>query len=364
MLMTRATHWDALDGLRGVAVALVVFAHLSESGMTGGLKCPSAGTVGVYIFFVLSSFLLSRPFVDDPGALTQPARLWRYAIRRAARIYPLYLLALGLYFGLSQAGVTGPEQSLYMSAQDLLWHLLLQEGKAYLWTIRVEVTFYLLLPLLLLVYLTLTGGRVLRISALSLIIVAIAAWQSHSHSVPATTLIVQFPTFLLGCVAAILSTRDPSVSSRDRPPTPGYLPLVLVGLAVMSLPELSAGTPFGHLTESVYRSTVVFVTLHACIWSALVYLVVTGRACLLTGVLSTPWLRGVGAISFSIYIWHVPVLAACRRVDLLTNTFLGAALTVAVTLGISLVSYRWIERPVYLWAHQPGRGSTPAEAYR
>src|SRR5699024_1511363 len=87
-----------LDLVRGVAAWLVLLSHVafwtgrSTHGVVGGLA--ARGELGVAVFFALSAFLLSTPFVRR--ALGTPARwsLGTYLIRRAARILPAYLLAL------------------------------------------------------------------------------------------------------------------------------------------------------------------------------------------------------------------------------------------------------------------------------
>ena len=87
----------SLDGLRGLAVLMEVFGHMSRSGVhlhprrdLGGL-----GTPGVYLFFVLSSFLLTRQLLAKDKRELISARSWAtYLLRRALRIYPLFITGL------------------------------------------------------------------------------------------------------------------------------------------------------------------------------------------------------------------------------------------------------------------------------
>lgn len=87
----------ALDGLRGLAVLIVLASHLANAGLPvfPGLSLSGTGKSGVYLFFVLSAYLLTRLL------LARPVREWRslhpwidYGLRRVLRIWPLYLVVL------------------------------------------------------------------------------------------------------------------------------------------------------------------------------------------------------------------------------------------------------------------------------
>ena len=87
---------DSLDGLRGVAVLIVVVSHLSNSGMylLPLVNLRGNGKSGVYLFFLLSSFLLTYPFLLKGKDALDRAYLANYALRRFLRIYPLYFCYL------------------------------------------------------------------------------------------------------------------------------------------------------------------------------------------------------------------------------------------------------------------------------
>src|SRR5688572_16339952 len=96
--MTTVTRYGAVEGLRAAAALLVVLTHVAywtgyvNAGFLGGLA--SRGDLGVAVFFVLSGFLLSRPWLEAAfrGDPAPDAR--RYAVHRAARLLPGYYLAL------------------------------------------------------------------------------------------------------------------------------------------------------------------------------------------------------------------------------------------------------------------------------
>src|SRR3546814_20292617 len=94
---TRQQHYDALDGLRGLAVLIVIASHLSllGFGLVPGLPVGGIGKSGVYLFFVLSAFLLTRLLLERAPAQFADGRLWSAsALRRHLRIWPLYPVGL------------------------------------------------------------------------------------------------------------------------------------------------------------------------------------------------------------------------------------------------------------------------------
>ena len=143
---SRHDHLNALDGLRGLAVLIVLGSHLSNAGFLPQPGLSGSGKSGVYLFFTLSAFLLTRALLRRPLADFTSAWRWAdYALRRVLRIWPLYLVLLLASWALTQAGVTGWHYQMDTGA--VLRHLTLREGQSVLWSIPVEFIFYLWLPL-------------------------------------------------------------------------------------------------------------------------------------------------------------------------------------------------------------------------
>ena len=166
------TNLAALDGLRGVAVLMVVFSHMSSSGVNihPALNFAGAGKFGVFLFFVLSAFLLTHQHLVAPPAEGREARYWTgYTIRRVLRIYPLFSIAL--VFGTLNAFVGmalfGPREV------SIVRHLALLVGFKIFWAIPVEMKFYLFLPFVLIIFDRLLSRR--RLLAVGCIFAAITA---------------------------------------------------------------------------------------------------------------------------------------------------------------------------------------------
>src|SRR4051794_22640768 len=130
----------ALDGLRGLAVLLVLLDHASDARMRlfEAANMNRAGKYGVYLFFVLSAFLLTHLLLLRPAAELARARTWiNYSVRRFLRIFPLYALVLVVLVLIHR-----------LKWHDFFTHILLRDGKRQFWTIPVEVKYYMILPLL------------------------------------------------------------------------------------------------------------------------------------------------------------------------------------------------------------------------
>src|SRR3954447_733875 len=95
--LDRAQRFPALDGLRGLAVLLVLLDHASDAELRlfPGANMNRAGKYGVYLFFVLSAFLLTHLLLLTPAEKLARFRTWfTYFVRRFLRIFPLYALVL------------------------------------------------------------------------------------------------------------------------------------------------------------------------------------------------------------------------------------------------------------------------------
>jgi peptidoglycan/LPS O-acetylase OafA/YrhL len=147
-------NYASLDGIRGIAVLLVLLDH-TIGFFTG------AGTAGVWIFFVLSGFLLAIPFVRKPELAVSGEYMNEYLLRRLKRIIPMYyffIIVTFFFFG------------KFDSAS--FRHLLFLQGNGHLWTIPQEMLFYLFLPFIMIAnYLVFRGRAIWIVAALTVMMV-------------------------------------------------------------------------------------------------------------------------------------------------------------------------------------------------
>ena len=174
-----------LDGLRGLAVLLVVWYHLWEISWLSPpwwlVFIPATGFIGVHLFFFLSGFVISYPFVRAM-ILGNPQPTWaHFAWRRFIKIVPSYLLAIAAAYAIGYAQLQ-PNASLF---PDLITHLLFVHTwfpdrygtiDGVLWTLAVEVEFYFIFPL---IWLCFKRGPWLTTAAMIAIAWAWRSWMAH-----------------------------------------------------------------------------------------------------------------------------------------------------------------------------------------
>ena len=152
-----------LDGLRGIAVLMVVWYHVWQiSWLSAPLPMlqfiPESGFLGVDIFFFISGFVISYPFVQATLEAKRRPTWAHFAYRRAVKIVPSYFLSIALMYAIGYAATQGGGGPAF----DITTHVLFIHNwfaqsygsiNGVLWTLAVEVQFYVLFPLLSLVFL-------------------------------------------------------------------------------------------------------------------------------------------------------------------------------------------------------------------
>jgi peptidoglycan/LPS O-acetylase OafA/YrhL len=352
----------ALDGLRALAALGVVVLHVSlyttdralppwdlGDGALHGLR------LGLVLFFVLSGYLLVRPWLATAAGAALRPRLGVYALRRAARVLPAYYVAL---VGAALV-LWGTDSARMAESGDLpLLALMLQNWSPTAagrlnppaWTLCVEVSFYALLPLLgfLLVRTRARAGRQIAVcGALIAVSVAFNVWVNRS-GLPG-----QLHSTLPGCLYAFACGMGAAaLSTRFRPGRAARWALIATGLALaaadalLHLPLRGPGVAF-------------WQDLPAALGFAAVVAGVAGAP---PGLLAFPPLRWIGVRSYGLYLWHYPVILLFTTRDNLPDTMLGAlAICLPVSLTLAALSWRLVERPAQHWARRVTR-SGPAQA--
>lgn len=230
-----------------------------------------------------------------------------------------------------------------MPPDALLRHIALQEGVSVLWSIPVEFKYYLYLPLVagtLAVAARFGGAVVAAFVTLALSAAALAVWppsESLSNDVRLGPYLV---LFFMGALSAVLSLSFRDLSeSRSR---------VLGALGVLAALALLATMPasIAVLSNGDFQQTVNhrWFGFFAVAWSLLLLAVLHGPGWLRRPLEVRP-LRWLGWVSFSAYLWHMPVLAAVLGPFGLEGVAALAAFSVG-TAALSWVSWRILEKPL------------------
>ncbi|HZY98175.1 MAG TPA: acyltransferase [Candidatus Baltobacteraceae bacterium] len=337
-------HLDAIDGLRGIAIALVVAYHSwLVYGFSAGVVS-QGGFLGVELFFALSGFCMFYPFARSRFTGNAPPSWASYAYRRAIKILPSYLLALTV-FAIAYAHRDGIEQTAYAYAAHLLFvHPLLphdfQAISGPLWTIGIEVQFYLIFPALCGLFMRRPLYGALLVAGIS---GAYRGFVMLTHAAPGFYISNQVFAFLdlfaAGMLAAYVVAwvqTHPRKLVISAMATAGTLVAVACGIAGMiAFTHSSAMNDNGDffLWQMQWRFAIA-VLLFVLVTAATLSLPVVRR------VIANPVTGFLAIISYNLYLWHLEVLSVAQQISLPLPVALICALAVA-----ALVTYA-VERPL------------------
>ncbi len=319
------TRFAALDGARGVAALLVLTSHAANLKLLPAFLGYGAGKMGVALFFVLSGFLMAYLYAHrsfDAGELS------RYARNRIGRVAPLYYLIVlislavppGLFWTFSVPGHAAE-------------HLLLVRGQETLWTIPVEMQFYV--AFLTIWYATAAGRPVLAFAALA--VAAVALILVFRRAGPETDFLpFWIPTFLFGAGVGIAWRRHGARFQDLKPEWLGWLaPLAFIA----ALPGIRRAMGFPMLAEWIDPITIGIPSLF--------FLAALLRAGPMR-LLEHRALRWLGGVSYGIYLFHYPILmnlVTWLRPSGAAGHLLVFAITIVLTLTVSWLSFRFFETP-------------------
>jgi peptidoglycan/LPS O-acetylase OafA/YrhL len=309
----------ALDGLRGLAILLVLLGH-SHVLATGGVT-------GVTLFFTLSGYLITGLLLAERDR-TARVDLVAFYRRRAVRLLPALVVVIAVVAvvfrqepALTQSFVAG---LLFLGNQ-----VALARPTQHLWSLGVEEQFYLLWPALLLLCLRRYPREGLQFVALALAAGSVAwrlvDFQLHGYPHAYHSTMTNAAGLLVGAALALRPWRSPR-------PGPA-IGAVLLFVAAVGPVAWSFMSPWD-------------------IWVGPV--AVAGSALLLAAIASGPlaegwprWLQRLGVISYGVYLWHIPVIYA-PGINTLSYPWRGLAGS-AIAILLAAVSSQLLEQPLIRW---------------
>src|SRR4051794_4494987 len=373
-----------MDAMRGVAVLLVVVLHVPQPLKKGDDAWWSHyttlfGDLGVAIFFLISGFLLYRPFAAARLEGRPRPRLRSYARRRAIRIVPAYWVALvviGATLGL--AGVFSAHFLAFFGFAQVYNEHWAFEGIKPAWSLNCEVAFYLALPLY-----AYAAARLVRRARGEFLILALLGLASLTYRalVPALGL-SQLPVlisiagyvdlFAIGMGLALFSA-----ATREH----GRWPRAVRGLnavrdwawplalALLTFVAFGIGLPTGNraLAYPVPYTEAQWVARHVGL--ALVALLLMLPAALeeprgpVRAFLGSRTMAWIGLVSYGTYLWHFPLMSYAADVGVAgklgSHPFLAfLVLSVVGSILVGALSYYVVERPALAFK-EPRRRSRP-----
>jgi peptidoglycan/LPS O-acetylase OafA/YrhL len=319
--------FDGADGIRGVACLLVLLGH--GSAFFAKELLPYVGFLakaGVWLFFVLSAFLLTRKFMSTGFSICSIAK---YGAGRFLRILPLFYIAGFAFYGFGESPVDS---------------LLLRNGYAHLWTIPVEFKFYYVLPIFAYIFTVAYNKAGVAGSSALLVLMMVAVeykypyWNTPENSM---TTIWYLPCFLLGCyIASVYDSVSKQLTDRRRLICAG----VVVSFFVMMSPPARLAV-FDMPMDGWTRTKFIYMSIA---WSVFIIALVDGRGPI-GKLFDNVVMRKIGLWSFSIYLFHWVVYA--HMLPYCAESKLGMIASIIAAIAGGAASYYLIEKHIEWFRH-------------
>jgi peptidoglycan/LPS O-acetylase OafA/YrhL len=353
---TASKTWlSSLDGLRAIAVLLVLLEHITgnvfrDDSVGNGAFFASflnfgdagMGRSGVYLFFVLSSFLLTSQLLRA-GMNFKDSKLWiNYGFKRLIRIYPLYLFILLVY-------LTFP--SFQYSLKDVFEHLILQKAGNHFWTIPVEIKYYLILPGIVWLITKILKHNIVHITVLLAVFSVLSKFLELTIWSPdRLSILPHLPIFLIGSLAAIVHINLINLPENIKCDIKLGMEAISIGSVLIIFLTLKT-VPTYFLWELLigyempsFPSNHWLYLLHGFLWATFLVSHLHGKG-QMSSLLSWTPLRYIGVISFGIYLWHIAILGYFNA-HLIMPSILKFLVILAITVFVSSVTYVLIEQPL------------------
>jgi peptidoglycan/LPS O-acetylase OafA/YrhL len=368
--MRRLNYNPSLDGLRALAVLSVCAYHMSAL---------SGGYLGVDLFLVLSGFLITALMLDE-WAGTGTISISAFYVRRAYRLLPAFytFVAVGAVLVVTLRGADRQREYWESSLAALFYYgnyrrILEPIGDSswfgHVWSLSLEEQFYVLWPLGLVFICRRPGLRARLLAILLGAALAVMCWRFALIATGAGWMRLYFgldtraDALLLGCALAAFrhdglrwsaSQRQPLAAAAE-PGVPPKFARILVALGPIAFVLLALCMIFGpDLPRGINWFERSGFTLIAVLASCVVLSVDQVRSSLWSRLLASRPLAGLGRISYGFYLWHFPVTSVGLRLVGRIGLPASLAATIAVSIGLAAISFRWIEQPAQrrrpLWA--------------
>lgn len=325
---------SALDGLRGFAALLVITDHAGYEHFNG------LGAIGVWIFFCLSGFLLSIPFVKNPTLITSSNYLQHYLFRRIKRIVPMYYFILTIVY------------LFRVKLENFIRHIIFIQGDGVFWSVPQEMFFYMILPIVFVLNYYLWKGNIKLMLIFTLIMTILLNhylsndWlyiYGNGRKLP-----LYVGVFMSGVCLSYFYHSPYAKFITMRPKlfhdVCGISILVIVLLSTNSFLDLIFNKGINYSWD---------LKIYGYIAALLLFFTVSHEKSLLSKLMSLYPLRAVGIVGFSFYLIHTAVLRIIESISLglsgqEPSHFVLLTIGIVATYFFSMITYSLIERPFIL----------------
>ena len=328
-----------IDGLRAIAVLSVLFFHARVPGFSGGF-------VGVDIFFVISGYLITSIILKEiNGNSFSVARFYERRIRRIlpalfSVIVFVLIVGAGLLdrasfkeLGQSMVATTLFSSNIYFW-RNTNYFAVSSIGKPLLhtWSLAVEEQFYILFPLVLMIISRHLNGKYLRWVILIFFLSFGASVYGVIHRPSATFYLVPTRAWELMSGSIIALGALPSISSGWKRSLTALFGLALIGYC---FPFYNETTPFPGMT-----ALVPVLGTGMIIWSGM-----GGASHPVQKMLSAPPLVFIGLISYSLYLWHWPLVVFWKYLMFRPWGLMDSAVVIVASMTMATLTWKFVEQP-------------------
>ncbi|WP_343464093.1 acyltransferase [Pantoea sp.] len=319
------TNFDAANGIRGLAVLIVLIAH--SVGMffpNIGSMIPGTGKLGVWLFFSLSAFLLTSNFVYKGFSAEQ---IISYVIGRTIRIFPLYIIAVFTYYFFGYYGFEFIEKLLLL---DTPW--------GHLWTVSVEFKYYFLLPFIALLLIKgneLLGGKAVVFLSAILITIHQVLYPYFNVHPSSTDMSDYVSAFIPGMAVSLLLPYSKKLQTWLLT----LLTIIVLISILISIPAIRLAI-FGIPVDNYLLNK----HLHfAFAWAIFIWLTVHGRG-IIGLAMTNKAIMLIGKWSFSIYLFHWLIYTQMLVKN--TGSVIFSVLAPLSAIALGMIVYYSVELPI------------------
>jgi peptidoglycan/LPS O-acetylase OafA/YrhL len=343
-------YYPQLDGLRAMAVLLVLLSHMESPVLPGFLqRLFAVGWIGVDAFFVLSGFLITKILLNCKPSVSG---FGLFVFRRILRTWPLYFVLLGLAFLAFRHTSSGARISWVRHIFFLQNYTpLVARTLGATWSLCVEEQFYFTWPFL--VFLLPRRALLPGLAVLFACLPLLRFWGWHHGLTWQLYLETQFHLdgLLAGSCVALLLPRRTGWTLASK-----WIAIVLLvlGVFISIVGFWHDGSSYGVMHNG--HNVVFGFTSLAVTFAALVWLLLHEDLPILVRLFSLSPVRYIGRISYGIYLLHYGLIEMLDKVPL--HNILGAwtdsqmfliPLRIGFVIAVAGISYRFFESPILRW---------------
>ncbi len=332
-----------IDGLRAISVLAIVFYHAEF--VSSGSKTFQGGYIGVDIFFVISGYLITSIILND--LRNRKFSFVKFYERRVRRLFPVLLIVMLVsipfaWMSLHPKAMMEYSKSILLAlffssnfwfySQDS-YFAELNELKPFLhtWSLSVEGQFYILFPILLLLLYKLCKKHIVSVFLISGLLSLMFAKYLHLNSPEFTYFLL--PTRVWELLAgAILAKMEEGNNRAGHPVMGKFAPPFGVCLIFYAIIFFDGQKSYSYLMTLIP------------VFGAMLFIWFAKKGELVTDILSSKVLVGIGLISYSFYLWHFPVLALLKIKGITASDYDKMGWLV-LAFFLSFLTYKFIEKP-------------------